>query len=83
MQSPTMKKGNYMPQESALSSRNKSNPHNQNNMSGLDRNLFGTIGNSRINALGSTKSILANHANKINMGMRNELNSIQGNQVTN
>lgn len=45
-------------------------------MSGLDRNLFGTIGNSRINALGSTKSILANHANKINMGMRNELNSI-------
>ena len=59
----------------ALSTRNKSNPHNP-TLNGMDRNMFGTIGNTRLNPLGSTKSILANHANKINMGLRNELNSI-------
>ena len=77
-----MKKSNFGQHDSSLSTRNKSNPHNP-TLNGMDRNLFGTIGNSRLNPLGSTKSILANHANKINMGMRNELNSIQGTQVTN
>lgn len=76
-----MKKSNFNNQDSSLSTRNKST-HNP-SLNGMDRNLFGTIGNSRLNPLGSTKSILANHANKINIGMRNELNSIQGPQVTN